>query len=148
MAKRRPARKRVVLKYPSHWFEPEDLLTFIELRPFTRRWHQLKLSDSDLQALQICIMARPHLGTVIEGSGGLRKMRFAHPKWDAGKSGGLRVCYAYYEAVATVVLALVYLKNEKDDLSDQEKGALRAVIQRVERTLMSRPYRYTPMSES
>ena len=63
MAKRGPIRRRAVLQYPAHWFEPEDLLAFIELRPFTRWWERLKLSDVDLQALQVLIMTRPKAGT-------------------------------------------------------------------------------------
>ncbi|HEY1377290.1 MAG TPA: hypothetical protein VGF55_10875 [Gemmataceae bacterium] len=143
MAKRRPAR-RGTPSHPGPGFQPEDLLTFIELRPFTRRWQQLKLTDADLQALQILIMTRPHVGTVIEGTGGLRKMRFARLHGDTGKSGGLRVCYAYFEPVATIVLAIVYQKGEQDDLTAADKAALRSAVARVERSLMSRPYRSTP----
>jgi hypothetical protein len=144
MAKRRPARGR---QGPADRPPPEDLLTFIELRPFTRRWQQLRLADSDLHAVQSLIMTRPQIGTLIEGTGGLRKMRFARPDAGAGKSGGLRVCYAYFEAVATVVLAVVYAKGEKDDLTPVEKAAIRTAVARVERALMSRPYRYTPRSD-
>jgi hypothetical protein len=141
MAKRRPARKRAVLGYPSHWFKPEELLTFIELRYFTRRWEQLDLADLDLEALQVVLMLQPKGGDVIEGTGGLRKMRFAPAGSGRGRSGGLRVCYAYVEEVATVVLALVYQKGEKDDLDADEKAALAAAIGQVRQALLSRPYR-------
>lgn len=142
MANRRPARKRAVLGYPSHWFKPEELLSFIELRCFTRRWEQLELSDLDLEALQVIVMLQPRGGDVVEGTGGLRKMRFAREGSARGKSGGLRVCYAYIEEVATVILALVYQKGEKDDLNASEKAALAAAIERIRQSLLSRPYRW------
>jgi hypothetical protein len=144
MGKRGPARRRAVLRYPSHWFEPEDLLSFIELRPFTRRWEQLKLSDTDLQVLQVMIMTQPYAGAVIEGTGGLRKLRFAPPNWRVGKSGALRVCYANVEEVGTVILALVYSKGERDDLDADQRSAVRGAIERVRRLLLSRPYRHGP----
>jgi hypothetical protein len=147
MGKRRPARKRAVLGYPSHWFKPEELLSFIELRPFARRWEQLGLSDLELEALQVAIMLRPKSGDVIEGTGGLRKMRFALSGAGKGKSGGLRVCYAYIEEVATVILATVYQKGEKDDLDKDEKAAVAVAIARVRRLLLNRPYRRGQRSE-
>jgi hypothetical protein len=147
MAKRGRSSRRVGSTHPPHVFEPEELLTFIELRPFTRRWHALDLDDRDLQALQVMIMARPHVGAVVEGTGGLRKVRFAHPKQDSGKSGGLRVLYAYFPDVGTVVLAIVYAKGVQDDLNDKEKAALRTAVQKVERLLISRSYRVTPKAQ-
>jgi hypothetical protein len=86
-------------------------------------------------------MLRPRGGDVIEGTGGLRKLRFAPRESDRGKSGGLRICYAYFEQVATVVLGLVYGKGEKDDLTPEDKAHLRLAVRRVEEALLSRPYR-------
>lgn len=148
MRRQHATRTRAVLNYPEHWFTPEDLLTFIELRPFTRSWEQLRLSDSDLQALQVMIMTWPKSGDVIKGAGGLRKLRFSPAKWPSGKSGGLRVCYSYFEEVATIVFALVYAKNKKDDLDEDEKAAIRIAIERVGQSLMSRSYRCNQQGET
>ena len=141
MAKGKPARQKAVLRYPSHWFKPEDLLTFVELTPFSRRWRQLEQEDICLQALQIALMATPKAGSVIEGTGGLRKFRFSPPNWDVGKSGALRVCYAYFEEVATIVLAIVYQKGEKNTLTSQDKTLLRGLIDGIGQKLLNRPYR-------
>jgi hypothetical protein len=65
---------------PSHQdaFRPEDLLDFIELPVFSRRWAKLGLDDEgDLSALQLSIMAAPHKAKVIKGTAGIRKMRFS-----------------------------------------------------------------------
>jgi len=42
-----------------------------------------------------------------------------------GKSGALRVCYVHFDEPGEVLLALVYPKSEKDDLTEMEKAALR-----------------------
>jgi hypothetical protein len=141
MAKARPSRRRAVLHYPSHWFAPEDFLSFIELRPFSRRWDELGLTDKDLAALQVVIMTDPRGSPVIEGTGGVRKLRFVPAQWAKGKSGGLRVCYAFLEEVGTVILGFVYEKGEMDDLTDEQKKILRGVVERVRTVLLSRPYR-------
>lgn len=142
MAKRRPARLRAELHYPSHLFKPGDLLSFIELSPFSRHWDRLELTDKDLAMLQIAIMVDRSASPVIEGTGGLRKLRFVPPGWPGGKSGALRVCHAFLEEVGTVVLGIVYEKGAKDDLDDREKAILRQTIDRIKRSLLSRPYRY------
>jgi len=48
------------------------------------------LTDYDLKELQEVILFNPQIGAVIEGTGGLRKMRFALKDC---KSGGARVLY-------------------------------------------------------
>lgn len=88
--------------------DAEDLLHFIELKPFSRRWAKLQLDDAALASLQLTIMDAPESGKEIVGTGGLRKMRFAPPQWARGKSHALRVCYVFYEEHKVVLLALVY----------------------------------------
>jgi hypothetical protein len=141
MAKKRPTRRQAVVRYPSHWFSPEDFLAFIELSPFSRRWESLELDEGELGRLQVAIMLDPKGASVIEGTGGLRKVRFSPSGWSAGKSSALRVIYKYCEEVGTVVLGIVYRKGEKDELDEKEKAVLRKAVERVERLLMSRPYR-------
>lgn len=123
---------RCTLEYPRHAFQPEELLTFIEMRPFTASWRDLGLSDQDLMALQIMIMLRPRGFPVVPGSGGLRKLRFAPAAWSQGKRGAIRVCYVHFADYGVVLLVLAYGKSEKDNLSAAEKKAIRQLIQRQE----------------
>ena len=122
---------------PKHSFEPEDLLRFVELQAFTDGWKDLKLNDDDLQALQILIMLNPKGHPVVAGTGGLRKMRFAPPRWKKGKSGAVRVGYVFLQEYGTVLLVIAYGKGEKDDLTPGEKKAIRALIRRIERAFES-----------
>ena len=69
--------------------------TFIEIPLFSRRWTEIGLDEDDLLALQIMLLKDPESGPVMEGTGGIRKVRF--PLKNRGKSGSVRVCYADFE---------------------------------------------------
>lgn len=73
-------------------------------------------------------MQNPEAGDVIEGTGGLRKMRFADGKRGKGKRGGLRVIYYWWGFGHQFWLFTVYNKDEKDDLSSEQKKVLKALI--------------------
>ena len=109
-----------------------DLLRFVELRPFTEGWRELGLTDDDAMALGKAILQRPTGFPVVQGTSGLRKVRFAPPKWRKGKSGAVRVGYAYLEQYGTVLLVIAYGKTEKDELTQKEKKAIRQLLARVE----------------
>ena len=113
-------------------FKPEDWLRFIELKPFAIGWKDLGLDDDDQMALQILIMLNPRAHPVVAGTGGLRKLRFAPPRWKSGKRGAARVGYVYLQEYGVVLLVVAYAKNEKDDLTPSEKKAIRTLIGRIE----------------
>jgi hypothetical protein len=71
-------------------------LSFIQLTAFASNWKRMKLTDDDLRALEFAIATAPDAPPVMRGTGGLRKIRFAPGRARAGKSGGARVCYAYF----------------------------------------------------
>lgn len=52
--------------------------TFIQTAEFVKCWEQLNLNDDDLRRLEWEILKHPKVGTVIRGTGKLRKMRFAY----------------------------------------------------------------------
>ena len=131
MSSEKSGRKRHVLRYPQHLLQPEDLLTFIQMDGFGDDWEELGLLDIDLQALEIMIMVAPTDSPVVQGTGGLRKIRFARADRNEGKSGGARVCYTYFEEFKKVLLFVAYNKNEKEDLSSEEKRAFRSIIERA-----------------
>ena len=68
------------------------------LPEFDRKWSNLGFSDKELKSLQEELTVNPHKGDLIQGTGGLRKIRIAFE--GRGKSGSARVCYvdfAVYE---------------------------------------------------
>ena len=65
---------------------------FVELPAFER--HRVKyLDDTGFSELQLELLRNPSAGDVIEGTGGLRKMRFIDRRRGKGKRGGLRVIF-------------------------------------------------------
>lgn len=50
--------------------------TFIEVPLFTKRWNEIGLGETELTQLQIMLLKDPESGPVIEGTGGIRKVRF------------------------------------------------------------------------
>lgn len=129
------------LMYPEHQLEPEDLLHFVELDGFVDDWKELGLDvEMDLWALQVGIMSDPSGPPVIEGTGGLRKLRFAPPRWKVGKRGAVRVCYVYFPEHWTVLLVMAYAKNRKDSLSAREKRDIASYIRRIEKWFESQNY--------
>ena len=109
---------------------------FIYLPPFEKNWKALGLTDFELQDLEIQLIQNPYIGKIIEGTGGLRKMRFALP--NRGKSGSTRILYvdfAYYEKIFIVN---VYLRKEKNILTDAEKAKLKQAVKALEDSLKNR----------
>jgi hypothetical protein len=100
-------------------------MRFIETPIFTRRIVEL-LADDDYSAMQIAMALRPHLGRVIQRSGGLRKLRWSIP--GSGKRGGLRVVYYWHESTETFYMLFVYGKSEREDLTVQQLRALSRVV--------------------
>ena len=109
--------------------DPQDFLLFVQTKLFDRAWERLGLSDVDLRWLQLGIITNPKVGAVLKGTGGLRKLRFAPPGAEHGKSGSHRVCYVLFEEFGTVLLVTAYSKNKKDTLTEAEKKAIRQLIE-------------------
>jgi hypothetical protein len=91
-------------------------LTLIQLNHFRVNWKRLGLGDKDLQALEQAIMESPSKPPVMSGTGGLRKIRFAASESSSGKSGGNRVCYAYFQEFEIVYLCAVFPKKREGTL--------------------------------
>lgn len=100
--------------------------TFIEVPLFTKRWMEIGLTDSDLLQLQIMLLKDPESGPVIEGTGGIRKVRF--PLENRGKSGSVRVCYTDFAEYEVIYLITAFTKKEQDNLTKDEKAVLRKLV--------------------
>ncbi len=103
--------------------------SFVELPPF-ERYRADYLSDEGYRALQLELLADPEKGDVIEGTGGLCKLRQPDPKRGKGKRGGLRVIYFWWEVGRQFWLFTLYGKDEMADLNAKEKATLKALLKR------------------
>ena len=100
---------------------------FVELHAFAR--HRADYLDDDgFRGLQAAMMANPQAGDVIEGTGGLRKLRHADPRRGKGKRGGLRVIYYWWDGGPQFWLFTLYDKDEMADLTPAECKALKHLL--------------------
>jgi hypothetical protein len=83
------------------------------------------LDDDSLSRLQADLMANPAAGDLIEGTGGLRKLRFGDSRRSKGKRGGLRVIYYYWTGGPEFWLFTLYDKDEMSDLTSKQRAALK-----------------------
>jgi len=102
---------------------------FAELPAFAR-YRADYLDDTGFRARQATLMANPAAGDVIEGTGGLRKVRHADKRRGKGKRGGLRVIYYWWNGGDQFWLFTLYDKDEMSDLNAQDRQALNAMLKR------------------
>ena len=100
--------------------------TFVELPSFRAEWKAMGLTDADLLRLQEELLANPEVGSKMQGTGGVRKMRFAFEH--RGKSGSARVIYVDFVLREKLYLITAYPKNEKDNLTKAERNELKQLV--------------------
>lgn len=77
------------------------------------------LQDDEFRAFQEILINDPEAGDTISGTGGFRKIRWSRP--GMGKRGGVRVIYYNVTKKGRIYLALIYPKNEQDELNQEQK---------------------------
>ena len=88
-------------------------VVFVETSYFTRQAAEY-LTDDEYSKLQQHIMSNPSAGSIIRGSGGIRKIRWALD--GKGKSGGVRVIYYWQKIDDQIYMLAIYSKAEKDNI--------------------------------
>jgi hypothetical protein len=112
---------------------------FVLTPAFDEDWHAAGLGDEELAALCTRLVNDPEAGDVVPGAGALRKVRVALP--GRGKSGGVRVGYAYYPTHGVILLALVYSKSGMKDLPAADRKAVGEALARYQKVLEDRAAR-------
>lgn len=85
------------------------------------------LSDDEYRLFQAELMLNPHLGDVIQGTGGLRKIRVASK--GKGKRGGSRIIFYFLDEKRRFYLLTIYGKNEMSDLNAIQRKQLMAFME-------------------
>ncbi|WP_316674738.1 type II toxin-antitoxin system RelE/ParE family toxin [uncultured Tolumonas sp.] len=99
---------------------------FVESTIF-EKYREEYLTDDEFRLFQTELMSDPKRGDVIQGTGGLRKIRVAVK--DKGKRGGARVIYYFLDEKQRFYLLTIYSKNEMTDLSADQKKQLMAFME-------------------
>ena len=85
------------------------------------------LSDAERTEVVTTVAETPKVGVAL--GGGIRKVRIALP--GRGKRGGARVVYVFSGEHIPVFLLTVFAKNEKANLSTQERTALTSAAKQM-----------------
>ncbi len=101
-------------------------MVIIETSVFARQVQGL-LSDEEYRELQTALVNRPNTGSIIVGSSGLRKLRWATK--GKGKRGGSRVIYYWAVAQEQLLMLLIYRKGEREDLTRDQLKTLKKIVE-------------------
>lgn len=100
-------------------------MIFLETKVFTTRIEEA-MNDDEYARLQCHLSQHPDAGAMIPGCGGVRKIR-----WTAsgrGKRGGSRLIY-YWDFGDRILMLYVYKKNERENMTEEQKKAIRQVAE-------------------
>ena len=100
-------------------------ISLVEVEPFSRQAASF-LSSDEISDLKWYLAMNPTAGSVIPGSGGIRKLR-----WSAqgkGTRGGSRIIYYFHDDSLPIWLLAAYPKSAKTDLSEREKSVVRKLV--------------------
>ena len=102
-------------------------MVIIETRIFTRRIKEL-MRDEEYRELQEALVNRPGMGNIIQGTGGLRKVRWKQE--GRGKSGGVRVIYYWVTKNEQIYMLYVFPKSKQEVLTSKQVIELRSIVER------------------
>lgn len=81
------------------------------------------MSDEERQELISYLARNPTAGDLIQGAGGVRKLRWGLE--GRGKRGGARIVYFFHSADIPLFAPTAFAKNERADLTQEERNAFR-----------------------
>ena len=89
-----------------------------------------KLMDDAERMMLVDYLARnPDAGDLIQGTGGVRKLRWGIE--GRGKRGGARVIYFYHSEKLPLFVLSIYAKNTQRDLSEAGKNELKKIAKLI-----------------
>ena len=100
-------------------------MVIIETKVFTRQVIELLLDD-EYKKLQSRLVENPQAGSLIRGSGGLRKIRWTIQ--GRGKRGGIRMIYYWAVKNDIILMLFMYPKSEQDDLTLEQTKILKKIV--------------------
>ena len=90
------------------------MLTVVESPIFQKLWPRY-WDEEERADFASFIALNPEAGSVIRGSGGVRKVRWVRE--GTGKSGGVRITYPARNEFGEVYLLTLYAKSESENIS-------------------------------
>jgi hypothetical protein len=110
---------------------PLDYNTIAETGEYIRTAMRL-LSEDERDDVLRYLAAHPRAGDLIEGTGGVRKLRWG--RGNSGKSGGVRVIYYFHSDAIPLYLLTMFGKGERANISKAERNELRELVKLIVET--------------
>lgn len=101
------------------------MITIAEVPEYIRQAEKL-LSVAERQDVLNYLAAHPKAGDLIEGTGGIRKLRWG--RGGRGKSGGVRIIYYYHSELMPLYLLTLFAKNEQENLSKADRNGMANLV--------------------
>lgn len=101
------------------------MITIAEVPEYIRQAEKI-LTEAERQDVLNYLAAHPKAGDLIEGTGGIRKLRWGRGR--RGKRGGVRVIYYYHSELMPLYLLTLFAKNKQDNLSKAERNELAKLV--------------------
>jgi hypothetical protein len=111
------------------------MITIAEVPEYIRQAEKF-LSESERLDVLSYLAAHPKSGDLIEGTGGLRKLRWG--RGGRGKSGGVRVIYYYHSELMPLYLITLFAKNEMNNLSKSDRNNMAKLVDVLVATWIAR----------
>ena len=96
-------------------------------------WASTIFTQEEQDQIVDVLADNPTIGDVLEGTGGVRKFRFATA--GRGKSGGVRIIYYFHSDRIPLYLIGGFAKNEKANLTKAERNALHKWVEIIKTTI-------------
>ena len=116
---------------PYHAGMTTNFVTLVEFPEFQKKAASL-LSEEELLELKIFLASNPEAGDLIQGTGGVRKLRWASQ--GQGKRGGTRIIYYFQDLRFPIFLLTLFAKNMKSDLTQAHRNELRNIIESIKQS--------------
>lgn len=110
-------------------------ITVAEMSGF-RKYAPECMSKRERRELIDYIARHPAAGSIIRGTGGVRKARWA--VGNRGKSSGVRVIYYFHSDDVPIFLLTVFSKSNKTSLNGSEKAAIKQAVSALKSELSSK----------
>lgn len=94
------------------------------------------LPETDQRTMEAAIVANPGVAPVIQGTGGLRKLRWAGS--GRGKRGGIRTIFFRLAGPDAIYLLTAYAKADREDLGPADRRVLSRIVAAIKREERSR----------
>lgn len=106
----------------------------VETPEFISRADKL-MTEENRQELVAYLAANPTAGDLIPGTGGVRKLRWGLE--GRGKRGGARIIHFFHNADLPLFILTAFAKNERADLTQEERNSFRRLTKLVVETYRS-----------